>query len=140
MLVSSVQAWNNFVMRSNPACYERESLMRAAAIANRFMGGANNGGLNSFLNSSYDLDAYEVQNALVAVGAKMAARQLQSVLDGLCIPLPVSSQGERWSLLEKYWRDELNEFEALSKETNDELMSVLENHVAANEDFYVKLG
>ena len=106
MPARSVKAWNNFVIRSNPVCYEQGSNMRHAAIANMFMGGANNGGLNSFLTSSYALEAREVQRALTAVGAHKAARQLQTVVDGLNTALPASSQEERWRRLDEHWRDE----------------------------------
>ena len=139
MPACSVQAWNNFVMRSDPVSYERRSNMRDAAIANMFMGGANNGGLNSFLTSSYALDAREAQDALTAVGAHKAARQLQTVLEGLNTALPASSQEERWRCLDENWRDELDEFDVLSDEANDELMTALARHVAENEAFYAQL-
>ena len=57
-------AWNNFVMNSRPAAYARGTNARAAAIANLYMGLANNGGINSFLTCSYDLDASEVLGTL----------------------------------------------------------------------------
>jgi hypothetical protein len=37
-------------MKNSPASYEPGSSKRTAAIASLFMGGANNGGLNSFSN------------------------------------------------------------------------------------------
>ena len=126
-------------MRSDPVSYERRSNMRDAAIANMFMGGANNGGLNSFLTSSYDLDAHEVHRALTAVGAHKAARQLQTVLDGLNAELPVSSQEGRWRALDEQWHNELDQFDVLSGEANDELMAALRRHVAENEAFYSQL-
>jgi hypothetical protein len=90
-----VQAWNNFVMRSDPSSHEQGSRKRAAAIACLYMGLANNGGLNSFLTSTCDLDASEVVDALTVVGAHLAARQLDRVVQGLGKPLRRSSQEER---------------------------------------------
>lgn len=126
-------------MNGNPASYEPGSDKRAAAIANLFMGGANNGGLNSFLTSAHDFDASEVLDALTDLGASAAAHQLKVLLQGLGVSLPVSAQDERWSLLEKQWHDGLDECDVLSEEADGELMAVLENHVAANEDFYSRL-
>lgn len=126
-------------MHSDPASYERGSRMRAAAIANLFLGGANNGGLNSFLTSTYDLDGEEVLDALTALGAGKAARQLDAILTGLGSRLPASTQDERWGLLEERWRDALDEYDVLSKDADAELMAVLETHVAANEAFYSRL-
>ena len=137
---ASIQAWNNFVIHSDPASYEDDRDKRAAAIANLFMGMANNGGLNSFLTASYDLDANEVLRALTLVGALLAAGQLQEALEGLKTPLPKSSQGERWSLLEEHWSDELDQFDVLSEEANDELVLCLQRHVAENETFYALLA
>jgi hypothetical protein len=92
---SFVQAWNNFVMRTDACAHEQEGRKRAPAIACLYMGLANNGGLNSFLTSTCDLDAREVVDALTAVGAHLAARQLEKVVQGLGKPLPRSSQEER---------------------------------------------
>ncbi len=136
MPTCSNHAWNNFVMRSSAASYEPGSSKRAAAIANLFMGAANNGGLNSFLTSTYDLDSSEVVSALTELGASKAAHQLGIVLQGLGAPLPISTQDERWDLLEKQWHDDLDELDVLTEEADSELMAVLERHVAANEDFY----
>jgi hypothetical protein len=133
------QAWNNFVMLSNPLSHEQGSNMRHAAIANMFMGCASNGGLNSFLTLSYELDAREVQHALATVGAHRAARQLQTVLDGLNTALRVSSEEERWRSLDEHWREELDQFDVLSDEANDELMAALTRHVAENEVLYSQL-
>jgi len=135
----SNRAWNNFVVNSSPASYEPGSSKRAAAIANLFMGGANNGGLNSFLTSTHDLDAREILGALTDLGANAAAHQLKVVLQGLGVPLPASTQDQRWNLLEKQWHDGLDECDVLSEEADSELLAVLESHVAANEDFYSRL-
>ncbi|MDU8941878.1 hypothetical protein [Ovoidimarina sediminis] len=48
---------------------------RAAAIACRYLGSANNGGLNAFPSRSHDLDAGEVLDAIVTLGAAEAADQ-----------------------------------------------------------------
>lgn len=93
MTACSDQAWNNFVMHSDPASCEYGTSKRAAAIANIFMGAANNGGLNSFLTASHDLDATEVLDALTALGAAQAAHQFDLVLQEIGISLPASSAG-----------------------------------------------
>jgi hypothetical protein len=121
-----LEAWNNFVMRSNPTAYEVGSSKRSAAIANLFMGLANNGGINSFLTCSCDLDASEVVDALFAVGAHVATKQLGNVLRGLGSPLPASSHDVRWTLLDENWSDALNDFDVLSADADRELMKALE--------------
>jgi len=133
------QAWNNFVLNSEPSAYAKGSRKWAAATANRFMGGANNGGLNSFLTSTWDVDAYDVLAALSAIGADVAAQELDRVLQGLGRLLPASSQDERWDILERYWTEDLDQFDILSDEADAELMEVLTAHVAGDEDFYLGL-
>ena len=140
MSTCSDRAWNNFVMHSSPDSYERGSSRRFAAIANLFMGGANNGGLNSFLTSTHDLDADEVLGALTALGAGKAAHQLDAVLRGLGTPLPASTQDERWTRLEEQWHDGLDQHDVLTADADAELIAVLEAHVAANEQFYSLLN
>jgi hypothetical protein len=139
MAVCSDRAWNNFVMHSDPASYEHGSSKRAAAIANLFMGGANNGGLNSFLTSSHDLDATEVLDALNALGAAKAAHQLELVLQGLGTSLPATTQEDRWVRLDKCWTECLDKHDVLTRDADAELMTALEKHVAANEKFYSRL-
>ncbi len=136
----SIRAWNNFVMLSEWDSYEPGSSKRSAAIASLFMALANNGGLNSFLTSAYDIDAQEVLSALSSVGARKAATQLEAILQGIGIALPISTQSERWNALDQFWTDSLNEFETLSGEADDELMSVLTRHVQEHEAFYFELG
>jgi hypothetical protein len=80
----SNEAWNKFVMNSQPGEYPKGSIKNAAAIANRYMGGANGGGLNSFLTNSWELDAGEVCESLEKVGALFAAQELRRVLDWAC--------------------------------------------------------
>lgn len=140
MLTCSDRAWNNFVTLSDVASYEPRSNKRAAAIANLFMGLANDGGLNSFLTATYDLDASEVVSALEDLGASKAAHQLEIVLQGLGTPLLTSTQDARWKLLEQQWHDGLDEYDVLTEDADSELVAVLERHVAANEDFYNRLG
>ena len=140
MLNNADQAWNNFVTLSEPSSYEPGSSKRAAAISASFMGLANNGGLNSFLTTSYDLDAREVLEALTSVGALEAAKQLARVLKGLGIALDASSQDERWNLLDSYWTEQLDPLDTLSSEADEELMRVLERHVSENVSFYLGLG
>ena len=95
----SDRPWNNFVVNSSPASYEPGSSKRAAAIASLFMGGADNGGLNSFLTSTHYLDASEVLGALIDLGASATAHQLKVVLQGLgvrCLYRLRTSGGTFW--------------------------------------------
>jgi hypothetical protein len=135
----SNEAWNNIVMNSQPGEYPKGSIKNAAAIANRYMGGANGGGLNSFLTNNWELDAAEVYESLEKVGALVAAKELKRVMDGLGVPVPASSQDERWDLLEQHWSDELNDLDFLSSEADEDLMRALEKHVQENEEFYHSL-
>jgi hypothetical protein len=136
---SSLEAWNNFVLGSQPSDHQAGSSLRAAALAKMYMGLANNGGINSFLTSSWDLDAAEVVEALVSVGAFAAAQDLSLVLRGLGVPVLRSSQDARWNLHERYWSEALDEHDFLSDEADAELMRVLERHVCEHEDFYLAL-
>lgn len=133
------KAWNNFVMHSKPSEYDVGSSKRSAAIANLYMGLVNNGGINSFLTCTCELDAAEVVDALHAVGACIAAKQLGDVLRMLDSPLPASSQDVRWKLLEECRSDVSNEGDMLSEDADRELMRVLERHVRDNEEFYLAL-
>jgi len=135
-LQPSVKAWNRFVMSSKPASYELGSARRAAAIANLYMGLANNGGINSFLTCSNDLDAAEVLDSLVAIGALTAANQFGAILQRLG-PAPPATQAERFLLLERRWPSDV--VEVLSPDANRDLMNALERHVLENEDFYLTL-
>ena len=120
--------------------YEAGSTRRAAALASLFMALANNGGLNAFLTSTHDFDAQEVVDALSLVGAAKAELQLASVLQGLGVPLPASSQSERWDTLDAYWTDTLDELDTLSSHASDQLTLVLGRHVQEHESFYLGLG
>ncbi len=135
----SNEAWNNFVMSSQLGDYEPGSITRSAAIAKMYMGQANRGGINSFLTNNNELDAAEVLEALVSVGASAAAEQLDLVLRGLGVPVPPASEEARWNLLEHHWSDELNEHDILSDESDRDLMQALERHVKQNEAFYLAL-
>lgn len=135
----STEAWNNFVFSQRDG-FETGSAMRSAAIAKDYMGQVNRGGINSFLTYTSDLDASEVLEALVAVGALTTANQFEYVLRALGAPLPSSSEEARWELLEQCWPEELDEHDFLSAEADAELMRVLEIHVREHEDFYVALS
>jgi hypothetical protein len=132
-------AWNNFVMNSQPEDYPAGSAKRAAAIAKLYMGQANNGGLNSFLTYSWEFDAAEVLEALLAVGAQVAAKEFDFILHGLGVPVPAQSQEARWDLMLRHWSEEMNDHDFLSDAADKELMRVLEQYVRDNEEFYLAL-
>ena len=140
MAECSDEAWNNFVMVSDFADYELGSEKRNAAIASMYMGLANNGGLNSFLTGAWDIDSAEVQNALEAVGATVAAEQFGAVLRELGVPLPAMWQDERWAALESAWSDKLDDLDVLSQEADKQLLSVLVKHVKEHEAYYLQIG
>lgn len=132
-------AWNNLVMNAYPIVYEKGDERRAAAITSIYMGGANNGGLNSFLTSSWDLDAVEVLSALEVLGAAIAAEQLRKILEKLGDPLPATSQDERWDRLDDLWTDELDALDVLSEEADKDLVTALEKHVARHSEHYLNM-
>jgi hypothetical protein len=127
-------------MYSDPAAYDAGSDRRAAALAKQFMGAVNNGGFNAFLTFSWDLDASEVLDALVAIGAAKAAKELGHVLHKLGTPVLRSTEEERWDLLEKHWPSALDEHDALPQEAEDDLTRVLESHVQEHQGFYLGLS
>ena len=136
------EPWNKFVMQIEPDVYDAGSSKRAAVIGNLYMNLANNGGINSFLTCSYDLDTSEVLKSLRLIGASKAADQLALVLELLGGDLPVSSQQARWDLLAVRWTDDIDEIDGidtLSKEADDDLMSALTRHVMQHEEFYCTL-
>ena len=100
---------------------------------------ANNGGLNSFLTSTYGLDAHEVLGALSDVRESKAESQLEYVLDRPGTALPASSQGQLWNAIDQFWTDSFDEFDTLSSEAENELMSVFGQHVQEHETFYLGL-
>lgn len=132
-------AWNNLVMNADPSTLAAGDKRRAAAIVSNYMAGANNGGLNSFLTSSYDLDAREVLASLEALGASVAATQFRTVLDMLGDPLPVSNQDARWDLLDDLWTDDLDGFDILTEDADRDLVSALERHIEVYGDFYLQI-
>ncbi|MDH7971283.1 DUF4375 domain-containing protein [Sphingomonas sp. AR_OL41] len=140
MQTPSDEAWNNFVMQSDPGAFAQDTSERAAAIANLFMGVTSNGGLSHFLESTYDLDAAETVDALHVVGAHGASSQLQEVISGLAIALPPMSQDDRWNALQEHWKGRLDDLDTLSSEAEDELMAALTRHVLEREAFYRQLG
>jgi hypothetical protein len=135
----SNEAWNNFVMRSLPDDHQAGSSKRSAAIASLYMGLANNGGINSFLTSTCELDAAEVLEALISVGALAAAQQLKVVLRGLGVPVPVSSQEARFELLERHWSEDLDKYDVLTAQADKDLLRALQHHVRQHEAFYLAL-
>lgn len=133
-------AWSNFVMTNEPQLHEAGSDRRAAATASLFSNLANNGGLNSFLTSTSDLNPQEVVEALISIGAPKAAHQLDWVLRGLKTGLAVSSQQVRWEALDRHWTDALDDMDTLSEEADAELTAALERHVERDQEFYRNLA
>ena len=101
---------------------------------------ANNGGLNHFLTVCNDLGGDEVVDALMEIGAVKAAAQLRTVVEGLGVPLPSSSEDARRSLVDEHWTEELEAHDVLTAEADQELMDVLQRHVSENEAFYLSLS
>lgn len=134
------QAWNNFVMLSDPNAPGLDGAKRSAAIANLYMGGANNGGINAFLTSQYQFGSEEVLKALQDLGATKAAQQLAEVLTALGQPLPPATADERWDALERLWTEALDDLDVLTEVADAELMRVLESHVSANASYYAGLA
>lgn len=130
-------AWNNFVMNSQPADHDKASSKYAAALAKTYMNGANSGGINSFLTNYWEQSGAETLSALKAIGASAAAEQFDKVLIGLGVPVPASTQGDRWELLEKYWLEDLIAHDTLTDEADKELTRLLEQHVEENKVFYL---
>ena len=135
----NIEAWNNFVLLSQPSDYQVGTIERAAAIANLYVGLANNGGINSFLTCTNRLDATEVLESLVSIGALEAAKQFNMVLRGLKTSVPASSPEARFILLERHWTNLLDELDILSEEANADLRRALELHVTMHEAFYQEL-
>mgnify|MGYP003383136648 CR=1 FL=1 len=136
--IPSTKAWNNFVMSDLPDRHAASNRY-AAAVAKGYMNGALSGGINSFLTNNWELDAQEVLDALRSLGAVNAASELAFILEKIGIPLPQSSQEERWRQLETHWQSSLNEIDFLTNKSEQELMKKLEIHVADNENFYLGL-
>ncbi len=140
MTTCSNEAWNNLVLESDPMTLPRGSSYRAASLAALYMGLANSGGINSFLTCTAELDAEEFVLALEQIGASTAASELKKIVSGIGVPILKSSREERWELLDRHWPSELNELDFLSEEADSELLEVLAAHVAANEEYYLKLA
>ena len=139
MMDDVARAWNNFVLNSYPFRPGINDIRRCATVANMFMALANNGGINSFLTSTYELGGQEVVDALAAMGATSAAGQLRAVLVGLDEPLVPSSAEARWSTLDRLWSDELDAFDVLSEQADIELLQVLQRHVENEIAYYLTL-
>ena len=77
---------------------------------------------------------------MLAIGALTAAKEFGYVLRQLGQPIPRSSQAHRFNLMDKLWRESLNNVDVLSRAANDDLVRALELHVLHYEDFYAALG
>ncbi len=132
-------AWNNFVMSSQPEDHPTGSVRRAAAIAKNYMGQANQGGINSFLTYNPEIDAKEVLWALQKVGATSAHTQFAKIMDEIGVPLPAGTEETRAELLDANWSNELDAMDGLSDESDKDLMKSLEKHVLEDQDYYASL-
>ena len=133
------RAWNNFVLNGDYSAPDIDDDKRDAAIANRFMAGANSGGLNSFLTATPELSGQEVLDALSRVGATTAAEQLHAVLACLGEPLGPSSAEVRWATLERLWTEDADLLDVLSEDADAELLHALARHVDERIDYYLVL-
>lgn len=131
------EAWNKFVLDSDPEMHVAGTARHSAALALRFLGQVNNGGYNAFLTHSYEFGAGEFIDGLRHLGADKAALELEHIVLALGVPLPRSTQDERWDLLEVHWPDHLNDIDMLGDVAEKDLMAALERHVAHNERFYL---
>lgn len=131
-------AWNNLVMNAAPTDFEAGDKRRAAAIASIYMGLANNGGLNSFLTCSFELDTLEVVASLDVLGATIAAAQLKALLEQLGDDLPASEYDQREDALDRLWSDNLDAMDVLTEEADRDLVKALERHVAEFTSFYLQ--
>ena len=130
-------AWNNFVMGSQPEDYSPTDSKHSAALAKNYMNGALGGGINSFLTNSWEFSGQQVLNSLNFMGAVQAAKQFADVLERLGVSILTQTQDERWHLLDKYWPENVDDsFDMLSDESEKSLMFALEKHVQSNEQFY----
>jgi len=130
------QALDNFIFKSQPDRHERGTIRWAAALAKNYSNLANSGGINSFLTNSYEIATEDVREALLLIGSNDALRQFDTVINGLGGHLPLQSQDERWDTLEKRWTEELNAHDFLD---DAELETILDAHVAADQEFYRSL-
>jgi hypothetical protein len=133
------KAWNNFVTLNKASNHEYGTERWAAAVANLYLGQANNGGLNSFLTYSYEISSDDVLLALTSIGARTAAGQLAEVLDSLGTGLPTSSQDERWDTMMKLWTKDADIVDVLSDDAETDLMTALESHVERDARYYLEL-
>jgi hypothetical protein len=139
--IEDLDAWNNFVMSSQPEDYPKNTMRWAAAMAKNYMNQVNSGGINSFLTNNWELDGDEVLQALKKVGAAAAAEQFVEVLQMLGKPITPSTQNARWQILDECWPpDADNDYDMLSDEAEIGLMQALESHVNKEKDFYHSLS
>jgi hypothetical protein len=136
---ASIEAWNNFVFNSRPEALEKGSARWAAAMAVDCQGLILNGGINSFLTNSWELDPRDAVRAFSVIGAGLAANELENVLDQLGRSLAQNSHDERWDILKTCWKDSLNEIDCLSDAADAELQAALEAHVNDDKDYYCAL-
>ena len=132
-------AWNNFVQSSYPPARSIDKVRRAAAIANLYMGAANNGGINSFLTATPELSTNEILDAFIELDMPETAAQFKAVVSGLGKDLPVSSSDARWKMLEDLWNEGIDDLDCLTEQADAELMRLLERHVAENEEYYAAM-
>ncbi|MFC3441265.1 hypothetical protein ACFOKF_08650 [Sphingobium rhizovicinum] len=133
-------AWNNFVQGSYPPAPSLSKVRHAAAIANLYMGAANNGGINSFLTVTPELNTNDVLDALLEMNMIETAAQFKAVIVGLGQHLVASSSDERWRILEERWTDEMDYLDGLTPEADAELMRLLEAHVSEHEEYYAAMN
>ena len=136
----NVEAWNNFVMVSEPNFYDVGSEKWSAAVTNQYWGLALNGGVDHFLCVMHDIDANDIREALNATGALVAAKEFGEFLNLIGERLSASSQNERSKLLDRCYTEPLDEYVTLTIEADTDLASALKQHVIENEDFYLNLN
>ena len=137
---SEHQAWNNFVLNSYPPSAETDSKCRAAAVASLYMGTANNGGINSFLTVTPELNTQSVLEALQELGLNETAAQFSAVIKGLGQHLPTATSDERCDILDQLWTEDLDALDTLTVQSDAELMRVLERHVSEREAYYASMN
>ena len=84
-------AWNTLVMNADPTKFSQGDIKRSSAIASIYMGIANNGSINHYLTYSHALNGGETYDALIDLGANIAASEFRIVLEKLGEPLKATS-------------------------------------------------
>lgn len=132
-------AWNTLVTDADPSKYPRGDIKRAAAIASIYMGIANNGGINHYLTYSYALDGIETYDALIQLGANVAANQYKSILEQLNEPLIATTQDDRWNIIERLWTASLDASDLLTNDADKNILLALEKHIQDHSACYLGL-